>query len=460
MKIILRSIVAVLTLLFTTTAFAQDENNPWVVTIATNAVDSYPTNQPNVDLIGEQFIGQQGKLFEDFYQTDNWNVLPTITSLGISRNITERYSITGRFSFNQINKLGPSAAPGLIYKSADLLLRRSFAGKSATWEPYAEVGGGYYTLDENESILFSLGAGLAYWATDNVGLSYQVNYKDPYQDRGVVHFQHQLGLNIKFGGVDTDGDGVYDKFDACPEVAGLEEFQGCPDTDGDGIIDQDDACPKRAGSVEMNGCPDSDGDGLSDIEDACPNRAGSAEMGGCPDADADGISDKDDACPEEAGPAENNGCPWPDADGDGVPDKDDACPELAGIAANNGCPELPQDVITTLNSEGSMIRFRAESSEIVGDESAAVIEKIKGILESYPSYGFTVEGHASSDGSKAYNQKLSQSRADAVKAALITAGASADRLTTAAFGEDRPIGDNNTAKGRKSNRRVQFSVGE
>ena len=110
MKIILRSIVAVLTLLFTTTAFAQDENNPWVVTIATNAVDSYPTNQPNVDLIGEQFIGQQGKLFEDFYQTDNWNVLPTITSLGISRNITERYSITGRFSFNQINKLGPSAA--------------------------------------------------------------------------------------------------------------------------------------------------------------------------------------------------------------------------------------------------------------------------------------------------------------------------------------------------------------
>ena len=55
-------------------------------------------------------------------------------------------------------------------------------------------------------------------------------------------------MNIKFGGIDTDGDGVYDKFDACPEVAGLEEFQGCPDTDGDGIVDSEDACPKRAGS--------------------------------------------------------------------------------------------------------------------------------------------------------------------------------------------------------------------
>ena len=297
MKVINSILAIVLTAVVSFTAYAQDENNPWVVTIATNAVDSYPTNQQNVDINGVEFIGNQGELFEDFYQTDNWNILPTITSLGISRNITERYSLAGRFSFNQINKLGQGAVDGLVYKSADLVLRRSFAEKSATWEPYAEVGGGYLSLGEDNSMLFSLGAGLAYWANDNIGLSYQVNYKDAYEDRGVVHFQHQLGLNIKFGGVDTDGDGVYDKFDACPEVAGLEEFQGCPDTDGDGIIDQDDACPKRAGSVEMNGCPDTDGDGLSDIEDACPNRAGSKEMGGCPDTDEDGISDKDDTCP-------------------------------------------------------------------------------------------------------------------------------------------------------------------
>ena len=96
-------------------------------------------------------------------------------------------------------------------------------------------------------------------------------------------------------------------------------------------------------------------------------------MGGCPDTDGDGISDKDDACPEEAGAAANNGCPWPDSDGDGIADKDDSCPELAGIAANNGCPELPQDVIETLNTEGTMIRFKAESAEIVGADSAKVI---------------------------------------------------------------------------------------
>jgi hypothetical protein len=45
------------------------------------------------------------------------------------------------------------------------------------------------------------------------------------------HFQHTAGIVFKFGGKDTDGDGIYDKDDACPEVAGLAQFNGCPDTD-------------------------------------------------------------------------------------------------------------------------------------------------------------------------------------------------------------------------------------
>ena len=155
MKIIQRSLVVALSIVFATTAFAQDENNPWVVTIATNAVDSYPTNQPNVDIVGQTFIGEQGKLFQNFYSTDNWNILPTITSLGVSRNIAERFSITGRFSFNQINKFGSSAAPGLVYQSVDLLMRKSYADKSATFEPFTEVGGGYVFLGDDQSFLFN-----------------------------------------------------------------------------------------------------------------------------------------------------------------------------------------------------------------------------------------------------------------------------------------------------------------
>ncbi|MEY4926107.1 MAG: hypothetical protein RI894_543, partial [Bacteroidota bacterium] len=108
---------------------------------------------------------------------------------------------------------------------------------------------------------------------------------------------------------DTDGDGIIDKEDACPDVKGLAQFKGCPDTDGDGIIDKDDACPTEKGSLEMKGCPDKDGDQVADKEDACPDIAGLAALGGCPDKDGDGIADKDDACPDVAGIAALKGCP-------------------------------------------------------------------------------------------------------------------------------------------------------
>ena len=443
-----------ITLLICTLTFAQDEDNPWVVTFGVNAVDTYPTNSASAKL-----SGNSGGWFDNFYNTEHWNIAPSISTIGVSRYLADGFSLGSRFSLSRISTLGKVEQSEMIYRSFDMVLRNSLAKKSSTWQPFTEVGAAYTWIAEEGNFGFNLGAGIAYWSNDNLGFSYQANYKNSVGETGADHFQHLLGMNVKFGGIDTDGDGVYDKYDACPEVPGLEEFAGCPDTDGDGITDKDDACPNRAGSVEMNGCPDSDGDGLSDIEDACPNRAGSAAMGGCPDSDADGINDLDDACPQEAGPAENNGCPWPDSDGDGVADKDDACPELAGVAENNGCPNLPEDVIQTLNTEGSMIRFKAESAEIVGEDSASVIAKIKGILDSYPTVSFIVEGHASSDGSKGYNMKLSESRAAAVQSALVESGADAARISTAAFGEDKPIGDNNTAKGRKINRRVQFAIG-
>ena len=72
--------------------------------------------------------------------------------------------------------------------------------------------------------------------------------------------------------------------------------------------------------VDEKGCPlDSDGDGVPDYKDDCPDEAGSAQFNGCPDKDGDGIIDKNDECPDVAGLAKFNGCP--DTDDDGVPDK-------------------------------------------------------------------------------------------------------------------------------------------
>ena len=56
---------------------------------------------------------------------------------------------------------------------------------------------------------------------------------------------------------DTDGDGILDKYDKCPTVAGPAENEGCPwpDTDGDGVLDKDDKCPTIPGLKENDGCP-------------------------------------------------------------------------------------------------------------------------------------------------------------------------------------------------------------
>lgn len=85
---------------------------------------------------------------------------------------------------------------------------------------------------------------------------------------------------------DSDGDGVIDSQDACPTVAGVAAYGGCPppppDADGDGVLDAQDACPTVPGSAGIGGCPDSDGDGVADVQDACPTVAGVAAYGGCP----------------------------------------------------------------------------------------------------------------------------------------------------------------------------------
>jgi hypothetical protein len=148
---------------------------------------------------------------------------------------------------------------------------------------------------------------------------------------------------------DSDGDGVPDKDDRCPNTAGLKQFQGCPDTDSDGIPDDQDDCPNEAGPASTKGCPDRDGDGVTDKDERCPDNEGPTELQGCPDRDGDGIADIDDECPDNAGPKATKGCP--ESDGDGVPDSNDECPNEAGPAATKGCPDRDGDGVPDKDDE-------------------------------------------------------------------------------------------------------------
>lgn len=450
MKHLSRFLLASLFVLSFSAVQAQDENNPWAIGIGVNAVDFYPTGED----------APAGGWFDEYFNTaDHWNVLPAVSRLSVGRYIGSGLVFEAAGSVNQISKFGDESRNDLSYYALDGNIKYSLrALLNDGWlDPNIGIGGGYTWLDNDGAATLNGSAGLNFWFSDNVALSLQSTYKHAFKDEAFPHFQHSAGLKFIFGGIDTDGDGIYDKDDECPETPGLPEFNGCPDSDGDGVPDHLDACPNTPGMIEFDGCPDTDGDGIPDPQDECPNEAGPAEFNGCPDSDGDGVADNKDECPNEAGPAENNGCPYEDRDGDGVLDKDDECPDTPGTVANNGCPEPTAEVVSELNEYSKTVLFDLNKATI-RPESKEALEAIHEIMHEYDNTVFHIEGHTDSTGSDQYNLQLSKERAASVREWLVSNGIPANRLTSEGYGETRPIASNNTAQGRQENRRVEISL--
>lgn len=434
---------------------AQDENNPWAVVIGTNAVDFYAADN---GFIPDEM--SSGSLFSEYFNaSDNWNFLPSVSYLEIQRYVGDGFSAKLSGSLNQIDRLGTISTDDLSFYNLGAGVQYNFKNllNTSVIDPFLGVGAGYYWIEDNGASTFDTDLGINFWFTDNVAFTVKSSFKTAFEDDNFDYFQHSAGLTIAFGGTDSDGDGVYDKNDMCPDVPGLAEFNGCPDSDGDGIIDKDDKCPDTAGLEEFDGCADSDSDGIADPNDDCPNEAGTEALNGCPDADNDGIANKNDDCPNEAGPKANNGCPYPDADGDGVLDKDDMCPDVAGTEANNGCPEVTEEIQKELNEYAKTINFETGKTTI-SKNSEEALTAITAILEEYPNAKFTVEGHTDSVGSAKNNESLSEARALSVKSYLVKNGVDEFRLSSAGFGEQKPVESNDTKAGRAENRRVEINL--
>ncbi|MFH2007308.1 MAG: OmpA family protein [bacterium] len=184
---------------------------------------------------------------------------------------------------------------------------------------------------------------------------------------GTPDFRVFFGLRWSPSFKDSDGDGVPDERDKCPDQKedkdGFEDDDGCPDPDNDkdGIPDKLDKCPNQPEDFDKfqddDGCPDldNDGDGIPDKQDNCPMHKGPASSKGCPpdmlDEDGDGIPDTRDKCPKQAedkdGFEDDDGCPDPDNDKDGIPDEHDKCPNVPedkdGFEDADGCPDADDD---------------------------------------------------------------------------------------------------------------------
>lgn len=444
MKRLKLAVIALFALITVNNVNAQDDNNPWAVGFGVNIVDFYDG-------------GDIGGQIKDLFGNKDWNFLPSISRITAAKYLNKGFSLQLAGSLNKIDWLDAEDDSDFFYYSvgANVLYDlNELVGDTGWFDPFVFLGGDYVSLDSKGSGMAKVGLGFNTWLNDNLGLSFQHSSKFGFTDIAKTHYQSSLGLLFKFGGTDTDGDGVYDKNDACPEVAGLEEFNGCPDSDGDGIKDSDDACPNTAGLASMNGCPDSDGDGVADKDDMCPNANGTKANKGCPDTDGDGVVDKDDKCPSSSGPAANNGCPWPDSDGDGVLDKDDKCPNEAGVASEGGCPEVK---VPDASAFAEPILFNFGKSSFKAGVTQT-LDGMIGVMNEFPTSEYSINGHTDSTGTKAFNLMLSDKRANAVKDYLVKNGVKETRLTAKGFGESQPVESNSTAAGRAKNRRVEVKL--
>ena len=135
-----------------------------------------------------------------------------------------------------------------------------------------------------------------------------------------------------------------------------------------------------------------------------------------------------------------------DEDMDGVSDKDDKCPgtPYGADVDSRGCWSI------------NNINFDTGKA-IIKPQYFAQLDKIASIMNANPNLRITVEGHTDSVGDEAYNQKLSEQRAQSVMKYLTSAEVDISRLTAVGYGESRPIADNNTTAGKALNRRIEFS---
>ena len=436
--------ISALALTLASTAFAQTTTNPWVIGVGAhgeNHVAAYKAGAG--DVLSTAFGGNGGEL----YNINNFTITPPLSKLTVARNLNKYFVLDWQTTVGNVDnkRIGMGkefflqTGLGLQFKLA------GFWNEESWFDPFVRVGANYLRHDYSgtglvnsdgdaltaNAFTVATGLGTNLWLTKNFGLGLQGDYVSTPTDKSSARNFWQAGASLlfRFGNTDRDKDGIKDSEDACPDVPGLAQFQGCPDTDGDGVADKDDNCPEVAGPVENQGCP-------------------------WPDTDGDGVLDKDDACPSVAGPAENNGCPWPDTDGDGILDKDDACPTVAGLAQYNGCPKT--DEIRATEATGALqgIFFDFNKATIKA-ESGTKLDQAAAIIKESSNGTFLLTGSTDKKGSDAYNLKLSRQRAAAVVAALEARGVNTNQLKSVGIGErDAKVAETATDAEREADRKV------
>lgn len=239
---------------------------------------------------------------------------------------------------------------------------------------------------------------------------------------------------------DTDGDGIPDKKDACPDEPGLKENKGCPegitppakefryDRDKDGILNDVDKCPDVAGVEEENGCPIDPQKAIHKIETKTKVKELTLDAPQTPKKFEMQVQ------PIEA----NANQPMRDADHDGVKNWEDKCPFSPGTFALKGCPELSVSAQEILTSVTDDVKFETIKSDLMTKSKEALEALAVMLTVPYPAADVRISVYADEYGGHHDNVNLTLERGKAIEKYLIEKGVDKNRLRFQYFGDLRP----------------------
>lgn len=205
----------------------------------------------------------------------------------------------------------------------------------------------------------------------------------------------------------------------------------------------------QAAEVRAGGLPALSADDSNEVSTANLAREGEVRAGGFP------VMKKYDSCHD----CVPDKCPPPPPPPPPVEEK--VCPQCAE------CPACPPPPVVVAPPPPKIIEKGRQTLDVKFDFDKATIKDnyskdindLAEVMKDYPDLNVVIEGHTDSVGTDAYNKKLSQERADAVKKYMVEKGGiDASRMKTVGYGEEKPIASNSTKEGRFQNRRVEAAV--
>jgi outer membrane protein OmpA-like peptidoglycan-associated protein len=369
-----------------------------------------------------------------------WYERTAESEAGLPTNLTQTsinipVGVGGEWAFSKAGALSVELGARFMDKKTDFVTTGGTKPLFGTdWYPTVRVGVSLYIGDSDDDD--SDGDGLTNGYEKSIGTD---PYKADTDGDGLSDYEEVVKYHTNPTVADTDGDGLKDGDEVITyHTSPLEK-----DTDHDGLTDGEEVAQYHTDPLKA----DTNGDGLTDGEEVRTTKTDPLKA----DTDGDGLNDGAEVKVHKTNPLKA------DTDGGSVNDGTEVARGTNPLDPSDDVPKAPAaqtvEVGKAIVLEGIVFQT---SKAVIAPQSEETLNQALKVFTENADIAVEIRGYTDNVGKAAANVKLSQRRADAVKAWLVGKGIAATRIGTKGLGAENPIADNTTPEGRAKNRRIEF----